>query len=215
MAVTALLMKVEMECGVVKALPTVYGEVSYRGLSRLRKLHDKKATAVVEASSPSDADDEGEGKGLWSFDLRRASEQVGAGRETLLRQMHVWEHDGVVEIDNLGVAARYEVVRALPETVKEVDEVVERVHGVVKMHKRQSLERRDRVLELVAGRECFVGVLAEYFGDGEVVGRGGCGHCQWCLDRKERRGGRERRGVERGRVKGEGVEKRGARARSK
>ncbi|KAH8147159.1 uncharacterized protein LAJ45_08637 [Morchella importuna] len=196
MAVTALLMKVEMECDVVKALPTVYGEVLYRGLSRLQELNDEKAIAIVEESSRSDPDEgegEGGGGGLWSFDLRRVSEQVGAGRETLLRQLHQWEHEGVVEIDSLGVAARYEVLRALPGTEEEADQVARKVHDVVKMHEKRSMERRKRVLELVAGRECFVGVLAGYFGDGEVVGRGGCGHCQWCLDRKEGKGDEKRK----------------------
>ncbi|KAH0610726.1 uncharacterized protein H6S33_011153 [Morchella sextelata] len=190
-AVMALLMKVEMECGVVKALPTAYGVVTYRGLSRLQKLDDEMATAVAEASTRSEttSDEEGgEGEGLWSFDMRRVSERVRAGRETLLRRLHEWEHEGVVEIDILGVAARYEVLSALPGTEEAVEEVVERVRSVVKMHEKRSVERRKMVLELVAGRECFVGVLAGHFGDGEVVRRRrGCGHCQWCLDRAERR----------------------------
>ncbi|KAI5841984.1 P-loop containing nucleoside triphosphate hydrolase protein [Morchella snyderi] len=219
---TALLMKIEIECGLLKALPMDYGEVSYHGLARLQGLvkDDAVAEAVVEESVACGGGEQGEqweewkqeeqggnggkgGKGgkrgkrgeskvLWSFEVRRVCERAGVGREALLRRLHKWEYNDVVNIVNLGAAARYEVMRALPRTEEAIEEVVERVHGVVKMHARRRAERQKRVLELVAGNECFVEVLARHFGDVELVGRGACGHCQWCLDRRGRGGGRGR-----------------------
>ncbi|KAI7311156.1 ATP-dependent DNA helicase [Hortaea werneckii] len=103
-------------------------------------------------------------------------------RFNLLREItpKYTSYDGKIELQHSGVVNVYRLIRPLPTTKEEKDQIINDVYADLESREGQDLDRIDDVVSLLTGTKCFARALAEHFGDSLPEGKAECGECTWC-----------------------------------
>lgn len=119
---------------------------------------------------------------VWHhIDVGFASAQSGVPRPDILRKLNDWNANGTIEVKFGGVMNTYKVIKQLPSTPAEIEDLTQDVFSSMESREKEAMARTDQVLRLVTSSTCFARSLANHFGDslpGDILE---CGHCTWCL----------------------------------
>ncbi|KAI7150913.1 ATP-dependent DNA helicase, partial [Hortaea werneckii] len=110
-------------------------------------------------------------------------EKAAAGtipRNEIINKLRQWQDSGKIELQHSGVVNVYRLMRALPTTKEEKDQIINDVYADLESREGQDLDRIDDVVSLLTGTKCFARALAEHFGDSLPEGKAECGECTWC-----------------------------------
>ncbi|KAI7372142.1 hypothetical protein KC354_g154 [Hortaea werneckii] len=117
-------------------------------------------------------------------------EKAAAGtipRNEIINKLRQWQDSGKIELQHSGVVNVYRLMRALPTTKEEKDQIINDVYADLESREGQDLDRIDDVVSLLTGTKCFARALAEHFGDSLPEGKAECGECTWCETHVPRR----------------------------
>ncbi|KAI6844725.1 hypothetical protein KC342_g95 [Hortaea werneckii] len=101
-------------------------------------------------------------------------------RNKIVKKLRQWQDSGIIDLQHAGVVNVYRIMRALPTTREEKDQIINDVYADLESREGQDLDRIDDVVSLLTGTKCFARALAEHFGDSLPEGEAECGECTWC-----------------------------------
>ncbi|KAI7087367.1 hypothetical protein KC356_g4204 [Hortaea werneckii] len=110
-------------------------------------------------------------------------EKAAAGRvprNEIINKLRQWQDSGKIQLQHSGVVNVYRLMRPLPTTKEEKDQIINDVYADLESREGQDLDRIDDVVSLLTGTMCFARALAEHFGDSLPEGKAECGECTWC-----------------------------------
>ncbi|KAK4214124.1 P-loop containing nucleoside triphosphate hydrolase protein [Rhypophila decipiens] len=115
------------------------------------------------------------------LDFKRAARLSGASTLEIMKTLDVWQDKGSIDILKYGIEQRYFIVKQLPQTQEEIDEVIDKVYANQLAKEQDSLTRNQQVMDLITGARCFAVALADHFGMGLPDKKDSCGHCIFCV----------------------------------
>ncbi|KAI6799069.1 ATP-dependent DNA helicase [Hortaea werneckii] len=110
-------------------------------------------------------------------------EMAAAGnvrRNEIIKKLRQWQDSGKINLQRSGVVNVYRLMRPLPTTKEETDQIIDSVYADLESREGQDLARIDDVVSLLTGTKCFARALAEHFGDSLPEEKAECGQCTWC-----------------------------------
>ncbi|KAI6842072.1 ATP-dependent DNA helicase [Hortaea werneckii] len=110
-------------------------------------------------------------------------EKAAAGRvprNEIINKLRQWQDSGKIKLQHSSVVNVYRLMRPLPTTKEEKDQIINDVYADLESREGQDLDRIDDVVSLLTGTKCFARALAEHFGDSLPEGKAECGECTWC-----------------------------------
>ncbi|GAA5948668.1 hypothetical protein JCM3765_004967 [Sporobolomyces pararoseus] len=122
---------------------------------------------------------------IWhTIDVLAAAEGSGLSRQDVVRQISSWEYQNWCEVKVSGVMNRYAVLKPLPKTQDEIEELAKKLFD--QMHEREEADvnRLKGVGDFIRQDQCYAHALAAYFGDFTSVPDQKCGNCSHCLTKK-------------------------------
>ncbi|ORY01114.1 P-loop containing nucleoside triphosphate hydrolase protein [Clohesyomyces aquaticus] len=166
--------ELELQFGLIRATTPIYSTYQYEVSDHRRWHGDNSAAANIINKSAKP------GKKWYTLDLDVASLQGGIVRADLIRKLNQWNDSGIVVMKASGVQNVYKVLKELPTTDAQIDDITRKLYTQMLDREKQALERTKQVVGLVTEKQCFSRALAAYFGDGSDGLSEECGHCTWC-----------------------------------
>lgn len=106
-------------------------------------------------------------------------------RADVLRKLNEWNDGNIIELKTSGVEHVYRVLRKLPSTTAETEDILDKLYRQMQDRERQDLLRTQAVVNLATESSCLSFRIGEYFGDNNTsLVQKGCGHCTWCETKK-------------------------------
>lgn len=106
-------------------------------------------------------------------------------RADVLRKLNEWNDGNIIELKTSGVEHVYRVLRKLPSTTAETEDILDKLYRQIQDRERQDLLRTQAVVNLATESSCLSFRIGEYFGDKNTsLAQRGCGHCTWCETKK-------------------------------
>ncbi|KAM7220464.1 hypothetical protein V8F06_004243 [Rhypophila decipiens] len=115
------------------------------------------------------------------LDFKRAARLSVASTLKIMKTLDVWQDKGYIDILKYGIEQRYVIVKQLPQTQEEIDEVIDKLYANQLAKEQDSLTRNQQVMDLITGARCFAVALADHFGMGLPDKKDSCGHCIFCV----------------------------------
>jgi RecQ helicase-like protein len=113
-------------------------------------------------------------------DVDAVARNSGIVRADVVSKLNEWDGSGVIELKTSGVRHVYQLLRKLPSTPGEIEEIVKGLYSYLQAREKQDLQRIKDVISLITTESCISRRLAAYFGDGSEGLPAECGHCVWC-----------------------------------
>jgi hypothetical protein len=101
-------------------------------------------------------------------------------RADVVSKLNEWNGSGVIELKTGGVRHVHQLLRKLPSTPGEIEEIVKKLYSYMQAREKQDLQRTKAVISLITSESCISRRLAAYFGEGSEGLPAECGHCVWC-----------------------------------
>ncbi|KAI1398006.1 ATP-dependent DNA helicase [Hypoxylon fuscum] len=120
----------------------------------------------------------------YTVDLNTIMNNAKILRADLIRKLNDWNDTGVIMLKAGGVENRYKILKKLPSTSEEIDDITDKLYVDMEAREEDALKRTQEVADLITGDKCFALALAEHFGMGLPEGKAKCGHCTHCLTGK-------------------------------
>ncbi|KAH8900418.1 ATP-dependent DNA helicase recQ [Thozetella sp. PMI_491] len=117
---------------------------------------------------------------LYHFDIKAATSKTGIPRGDLIRKLDRWHNEGMILLKTSGVQQRYRLLKPLPQTAAEIDEIAGKLHKTMVDQEAEALLRTRQLSDMMTASKCFALSLAEHFGMGLPDGKASCGHCTFC-----------------------------------
>ncbi|PHH91984.1 hypothetical protein CDD83_9431 [Cordyceps sp. RAO-2017] len=167
----------ELRFGLIRAITPEYTQYSF------------EATTKYYPSLK--ADDSEEGKAIFSnarkaakyhhIDLSAIAKATGLLRADLVRKLNQLEDRDCIKLKASGIEHRYRILKPLPSTNDAIVKLVDELYADLESREEEAMRRVRQMADLVTGAKCFALALAENFGMTLPDGKGGCGHCTFCL----------------------------------
>ncbi len=135
-----------------------------------------------------------EAKAIWSsavkkaklhhIDVAQAARERGLTRGALVGKLNKLDGQGHLQLKASGVVHRYRILKALPRSESQLDELVATLYAQLETRENDGLRRAREIMGLITGSKCFALALAEHFGMGLPSGKTSCGHCTYCMTGK-------------------------------
>lgn len=168
--------QLELKHGLIRATTPIYTKYSFKPASsfssRLSSDTSPAARAIKLTAKPA--------KSLTHIDVDIAANKVGLPRVDIIRRLHDWNEEQVLELKPSGVLHVYKILSPLPQTPASISKLVDDIYSVMQKREQEALDRTDAILALITSPTCFSRSLAKYFGDDLPTGKIECGHCTWC-----------------------------------
>jgi hypothetical protein len=116
---------------------------------------------------------------LYHVDVDATSKSSGVARTELVAKLNQWNEGGTIDLRTKGLEHVYRICQQLPSTVKDHEDIVEKLYAQMEVREQQAFDRAQEVVRLATSSSCISQKLAEYFGDNSI-GLTACGHCTWC-----------------------------------
>ncbi|KAE8382426.1 hypothetical protein BDV26DRAFT_253448 [Aspergillus bertholletiae] len=136
-------------------------------------------------------DTSAEGKAIFSnavhkvkyhhIDVNAVARAARLTRTDIVKKLNQLNEHGHIELKTSGIEHRYLILKALPQTDREIEAVTDRLYADLQARETDALHRGRQVIDLITGRKCFARALAEHFGMDLPGGGASCGHCTFCL----------------------------------
>jgi len=117
---------------------------------------------------------------LYHVDVNAAGNYPGIVRPDIISKLDKWNEDGVISLKTSGTQHVYNILRKLPSTPQEIDDIMEKLYAQMLGREQRDLQRTKEVIRLITSKACISRGLAAYFGDSSHGLSTECGHCTWC-----------------------------------
>ncbi len=122
---------------------------------------------------------------LYQIDIDAAAAKYAILRTEIIRQLQQFDASQVLELKPGGVLNVYKILKPLPKTKPQIEELVTAIYTSMQRREEEALNRTNSMLELITAKACFSRSLAQHFGDDLPDGKQECGHCTWCMTHKQ------------------------------
>lgn len=168
----------ELQFGLIRAITPEYSEYkfkprpSYHALVKTEKSPEAKA--IFQNAKKA--------KEWYSINLTEAiTTQPGRlSRADLVRKLNQWHETGHLELKASGVRHKYRILKELPRTSAEIDNLTGQLMEDLERREQAALDRSQQVQDLITGNTCYALGLAQHFGMELPGGKSKCGHCSHC-----------------------------------
>ncbi|ESZ94382.1 hypothetical protein SBOR_5246 [Sclerotinia borealis F-4128] len=170
--------QLELTHGLIRATTPLYQKYSYTAENSKysAKLSSDRSPAAVAI-----ADCGKKATKIHHIDVDAAASRHNIERNEIISKLGEWNAEGILELKTSKVLHVYKVIKSLPRTASEVEIIAKAIYTVMETREKGALERTEKILQLITGKDCFSKKLADHFGDELPDGKKECGHCQWCL----------------------------------
>lgn len=167
----------ELRFGLIRAITPEYSEYKFIASSGYyRVVHrDKSPEAQAICNSAKKA------QKWYKVDPTNIASSTGLRRTDLVRKLQQLHDQGDIELKAGGVEPRYRVLKPLPKTDKDINDLVDKLYVDLEKKEQDALDRMREVVKLITGTKCFASALAAYFGMALPGGKESCGHCTLCV----------------------------------
>lgn len=172
--------QLEINHGLIRTATPIYTKYSFkpgRDYHSISTADKSPAAKAITAHSQ-------QAKTWFTVDTHGASVHFGIPRPDILRKLNSWNESHAIELKTGGVLNVYNVLKPLPGTKGEIQELVQDILSALEKKEKEALARTEDMLRLITGKACFSRSLAQHFGDDLPGGESECGHCTWCLSHK-------------------------------
>lgn len=170
--------QLELRFNLLREVTPKYTSYKFRRL--VRSLFDgtRASKAIARAAKREEK---------WThINVEEAAAGIVPGHE-IIKKLRQWQDSGKINLQRSGVVNVYRLMRPLPTTEEEKDQIIDSVYADLESREGQDLDRIDDVVSLLTGTKCFARALAEHFGDSLPEGKAECGECTWCETHVPRR----------------------------
>lgn len=117
---------------------------------------------------------------FYDVDVTAIAKAANLVRTDIISKLNNLNDHGYIKLQASGVQSRYFVVKQVPQSAQEREEVVNKIYDDLAKRECDALERGNQVMNLMTGDKCYALALAEHFGMGLPDGKSKCGHCTHC-----------------------------------
>ncbi|GAA5929113.1 RecQ family ATP-dependent DNA helicase [Sporobolomyces koalae] len=170
----------ELQLGLIRAVTPFYSTYQIKPPASDRQAFQE----ILSQSSPAAVAIRRNWKSgpTWhTIDILAAAAVQGMTRQDIVRQVSQWEYRGLCEVKVGGVMNRYAVLKTLPKTQAEIEEIAAELFRQMYEREEADVNRLRGVGEFLRQDKCYAHALASYFGDESSVPQGRCGQCSHCL----------------------------------
>ncbi|KAK2066699.1 hypothetical protein P8C59_000490 [Phyllachora maydis] len=151
----------ELQFGLIRAITPEYSEYkfkprpSYHALVKTEKSPEAKA--IFQNAKKA--------KEWYSINLTEAiTTQPGRlSRADLVRKLNQWHETGHLELKASGVRHKYRILKELPRTSAEIDNLTGQLMEDLERREQAALDRSQQVQDLITGNTCYALGLAQHF----------------------------------------------------
>ncbi|KAG7450790.1 ATP-dependent DNA helicase [Guyanagaster necrorhizus] len=116
----------------------------------------------------------------FQINMVEAAERSGLSRESLAGQISMWEIGQHISTKPSQVRMRYRIVNSFPTELSKISAIAQDIHAGMVQREEEGIRKLQEVIEFATKPECLAHSLATYFGHGDAVPSGRCGHCTFC-----------------------------------
>ncbi|OTA52752.1 ATP-dependent DNA helicase [Hypoxylon sp. EC38] len=117
----------------------------------------------------------------YHIDVNVAASVAELLRADIIRKLNDYHDRGIIMLKASGVENRYKILKELPSTPEELEEITGKVYTEMEFREQDALRRTQQVADLITADRCFALGLAEHFGMGLPENKTSCGHCTHCV----------------------------------
>lgn len=171
----------ELRFGLIRAITPEYSLYTYEILqpslynTTMRSMTDSdrpEAGAILQWAHTK--------KKYTDVDVNDIVRKTGHHRANLIQILDLLDRDGVIRLSAKGVIPKFRVLKKLPSTTKELQELASNMYLDLEKKEKDALLRTREVVDLITTERCYAATLAEHFGMGLPDGKDKCGHCTFC-----------------------------------
>ncbi|KAI1772151.1 ATP-dependent DNA helicase [Hypoxylon cercidicola] len=172
-----LLATLELRFGLIRAITPEYSSYQFEATNRYYPIVkgdlSQEGKAIFKNAKKAVK--------YYSIDVNAVVQSTGLFRADLIRKLNEYNDRGVIMLKASGVENRYKILKELPSTPQEIDEITDKLYADMEVREEDALRRTQEVADLITGDRCFALALAQHFGMGLPDGKTKCGHCTHCL----------------------------------
>lgn len=114
------------------------------------------------------------------LDVNQVVRETGYHRADLIQILDHMDRDGIIRLTAKGVMPKFRVLKKLPKTANELDDLAKEMYVDLERKEKDALLRTKEVVDLITGKKCFAQALAQHFGMCLPGNKERCGHCTFC-----------------------------------
>ncbi|RYP42581.1 hypothetical protein DL767_000105 [Monosporascus sp. MG133] len=175
-----LLATLELRFGLIRAVTPEYSSYKYEATNKyyyFAKVEKSRAGKAIFNNAKKAAK-------LYDIDVTATARDLGMPRNDIVRRLNELNDLGALVLKVSGVQNKYRILKPLPQTDEEINDLVEKLYSDMESRETDALNRVKQVADLITGSKCFAHALAHHFGMGLPDGKTSCGHCTYCLTGK-------------------------------
>jgi superfamily II DNA helicase RecQ len=190
--------QLEIRYGYLRATNLIYSQYSYKPGSSYDKVitQDKspEARAVLKYGQKKQT--------LYHIDVNMAVKDGSVKRFEIIRKLNEMHDEGTIDLRVSGVLNVYQVLKPtlkvthrvltfnkvckpLPKSRLDIIKLAKELYILMQDREEMNMARTDAMLNLVTSKACFSKSLSQHFGHGLPDGKQHCGHCNWCLTKRQ------------------------------
>lgn len=115
----------------------------------------------------------------------RAFALQGVTRFDVVKKLNDWNDNQIIDLTVAGVMNTYRILKKLPTTPEAITGIADELYALMETREQQALDRTGKILDLITSPKCYSKALAQHFGDDLPDNKAGCGHCSYCMTKKQ------------------------------
>lgn len=176
----------ELRFGLIRAITPEYSlytfeilsEASYnRVMQNMLKSDRPEAGAILDHAHRK--------KKYTDVDVNEIVRKTGYLRANIIQILDQLDRDGVIRLTAKGVIPKFRVLKKLPSTAKDLEELVLSMYQDLEQKEKEALLRTREVVDLITAKRCYASSLTKHFGMELPDRKERCGHCTFCETGKE------------------------------
>lgn len=179
-SLSIILAKIELRFGLIRAVTPEFHTYQFEAepeyTTRVKDDESPEAKAIASYSKKA--------KKWYTIDVNAVVNDAGLVRADIIRKLDEFNDSGFIRLKTSGVVNRYQILKKLPSTPKEVRQITDQLYIEIEYRETDAMNRFDAVCGLLTDSNCFAWALTRYFSMELPGGKSQCGHCTYCLTGK-------------------------------
>lgn len=171
----------ELRFGLIRAITPEYSLYSFEILSPglyHEIMHNMANSDRPEAKAILDF---AHVKKKWTdVDVNDIVRKTGYLRANVIQILDHLDRDAVIRLTAKGVTPKFRVLKKLPNTKEELQELTLSMYKDLEKKEKEALARTKEVVDLITAERCYSLTLVEHFGMSLPDKKEKCGHCNFC-----------------------------------
>lgn len=171
----------ELRFGLIRAITPEYSLYTFEILSEV--LYNQLMQNMLKSDRPEAGailDYARRKKKYTDVDVNEIVQKTGYLRANLIQVLDHLDRDGVIRLTAKGVIPKFRVLKKLPRTANELEELVLNMYQDLEKKEKEALLRTREVVDLITAKRCYASTLAKHFGMYLPDRKEKCGHCTFC-----------------------------------